>query len=295
MWLDKLEEILHRLRSLQGDDINDIRKRCDLLDEAGQTIHRLRFTAALELVLKKKELGGSLDDQAEEKQVNSPRKGQYFKGLSRFKPLKNQTERERIAMEICDALFKIETDVKEHLRADGFETGEPLWPTWLIGLYNRYSDMKVQDFFDPGIPSRREFADLPSPYREEWLKRIDDGLFDSFAVAGYELLKQAEGERQKDRWEMNHQKKTLADELNGLEPPLTWGETIFHYMNYLTDWGERERLKELEQLFPAKRYCIVCGKPFEVSKYNPGYFRCSSCSTRLRVRQWRERKRQKSS
>ena len=80
--------------------------------------------------------------------------------------------------------------------------------------------MKVQDFFDPAIPSRRDCSDLPEPSRSERLKRVDDGLFDSFAVAGYEILKEAEGKRRKERWEINHQKKTLADELLVFYPDL---------------------------------------------------------------------------
>lgn len=292
MRLERLEQLVIRLKSLQGDDINTIKGRLDLLNEASQIIHRLRFIAALELALEKIELGESQDgwnDEQEGKQLKPIGKYRFREDLSRFKPRQNRAERQRIALEVCDALLEVEIKVKQHLEANGYDPKPRLWSMWMLALYNRYSDMKLQDFFDPAVPSRRDFSELPIPYRDEWLKGIDHGRVEHSACVGYEVLNQAESERQKERWERDHSIKPLADELNKLEPPLTWGETIFHYISYLTESGGGEALKELDEFFPAKRHCIECGKFFEVDKYNPGRYRCKTCSTRLRVQRFRKK------
>ncbi len=292
MGIDWLEEILRRLRTLQGDDISDLEERWNLLYEATQIIEREQFMVGMQLRLKREELGEPLNGWGKGRQEQLELSGRepLFPGLSRFRPRKKRVERELLAVEICGGLAQVEADVKEQLRVHGIEIAEPLWPTWLIGLYNCYSDMKVREFFDPRIPSRQRILDLdlPGPTREELLK---DGMFDSVAVPGYEILKAVEGERLKARWETNHSIKTLADELDQLEPPLTWGETAFHYMSYLTQCREKQCLRELAQWSSAKRYCILCGKVFQVSKYNVGYFRCPSCSLRLRVQRHRDKKR----
>ena len=113
------------------------------------------------------------------------------------------------------------------------------------------------------------------------------GRFESFAVVGHEIIKEAERRQEKKRWESDHSVRPFANELNEIEPPLTWGEILFHYISVLIESRDREALKELDRFFPAERYCIECGQVFEVDKYNPRRFRCKKCSGRLRVRRYR--------
>ena len=94
-------------------------------------------------------------------------------------------------------------------------------------IYDRYGNMKLQDFFDPAIPSRQDLQDLPNEYRSECVKGVDERRFEYLAVVGHEVLKEAESEREKERWERNHSIKPLSDILNELAPPLTWGEIFF--------------------------------------------------------------------
>jgi len=295
MSLEKLEQLVTRLKQLQGDDIDDLRARLELLnEELPEIIHRLRFTTSLKLALTKMRPGESQVGwkEEEEEHVKPVGKFGFYKDLSKFKPPKKRTQRYGIALEMCDALFRVEAKVEQYLESRGFDTVQNQWPMWLVGLYNRYGNMELQDFFDPAIPSRRDYSDLPSEYRSEWLKGVDEGRFEYLALVGHEVLQEAEGERKKERWERNHSIKPLTDILSELDPPLTWGEIVFHYISYLTESRDTEMLKELDPFFPAKRHCIECGGVFELDKYNPGRFRCKTCSVRTRVQRYRAKKRQ---
>ena len=296
MSLEKLEQLVTRLKQLQGDDMDVLRARLELLnEELPKIIHRLRFMTSFELELAKMRPGKSQVGwkEEEEKHVKPVGKLAFYEDLSKFKPPKNRREREDIALQICEALFRVEAKVKQYLQCRGFDTEENQWPMWLVGLYNRYGNMKLQDFSDPAIPSQQNFQNLPSEYRSEWLKGVDEGRFEYFAVLGHEVLQDAESECKKEWWERNHSIRPLSDILNELVPPLTWGEIVFHYISDLTESGDTEKLKELDPFFSAKRHCIDCGGVFEVDKYNPGRFRCKTCSLRARVQRYRAKKRQR--
>lgn len=295
MSLEKLEQLVTRLKQPEGYDIDDLRARLELLnEELPEIIHRLRVTTSLKLVLAEMLVGESQVGWKEERKKHVKPVGRlgFYEDLSKFKPPKNRRQREDIALQICDALFRVEAKVKQYLESCGSDTEENRWPEWLVGLYNRYGNVKLQDFSDPAIPSRQDLQDLPSGYGSEWLKGVDEGRFEYFAVVGHKVLQEAESEREKERWERNHSIKPLTDILDELDPPLTWGEIVFHYISFLTESRDTEMLKELDPFFPLKRHCIECGGVFELDKYNPGRFCCKTCSLRLRVQRHRDKKRQ---
>jgi DNA-directed RNA polymerase subunit RPC12/RpoP len=288
MQLDELGEIINQLKGVDGEDIIAMEERINLLKRTQEAIHRLLFVECFKLALTKRELG--LPVEPPEKEPDE--KSRFLADLNKFRPRgKQERERQLIAQEICHALFEVEKGVTCRPDGSGLELTK-LWPMWLLGIYNRYKDMRLQDFRDPAIPSRRNFSDLPEAERTEWLKGVDDGKFELCALAAHELLEYLDRNRQRERWEKNHRIRPLWEALNELEPPLSWGEVLWHLIFYLTVQGERRLLRELDPYFPSRRRrCILCGKSFEVSKYNPGYWRCPSCSGKLRVQQWRERKR----
>lgn len=75
-----------------------------------------------------------------------------------------------------------------------------------------------------------------------------------------------------------------SDRLEEFSTPITWGEVFFYFIKDCVDKGDRSSLKELDGFFPSQRLCIECDQPFEVSKRNPGYFRCPKCSAKERQR-----------
>lgn len=240
----------------------------------------LKWITIIELALKENETDEAASEPEDEQCRETISHGKRFnlEGL-RFKPLKDRVKEQLVSASLWDALIEVESDVKEELRGDGFESEKPLWSFWLVGLHNRYSEMKVQDFFDPAIPSMRCYSDLPIRYQVEFRR------YELFACIGYKIVKKAEARRQKEIWEIDHNRKPLMDDLNELTPPLTWGEIIFHFVSWLTEIRDRRSLRELERFIPAG-HCIVCGKSFKVDKYNPGRFRCPTCNKRLRQQRW---------
>lgn len=134
MSLEKLEQLVTRLKQLQGDDIDDFRARLELLnEELPEIIHRLRVTTSLKLVLAEMLFGESQVGWKEEKKHVKPvgRLG-FYEDLSKFKPPKNRRQREDIALQICDALFRVEAKVKQYLESRGSDTEENRWPEWLV-------------------------------------------------------------------------------------------------------------------------------------------------------------------
>jgi DNA-directed RNA polymerase subunit RPC12/RpoP len=281
MELEHIRQILSCLDNLQGDGADCLKQRFDLLQRLEREVHRASFVAGLKLDFAESEQRSSQDDSETEKRQRplslSP-SWQYFKGLNRFKPAHNGEERENMAYELCFALFEFEKEVKRELEVRGCPYQRPIWTKWLAGLYHRYADMGLQDFFDPANPSRQDFATLPEPQRSEWLKDVDNGRCEYYALVGCTILAKA-----------NQNVERLGDQLRRLVPPLTWGETIYHCISYLTDSHERELLAQLNEFYAPERHCLDCGELFTVDKYNRGRFRCPKCNHRRRSQSYRER------
>lgn len=88
----------------------------------------------------------------------------------------------------------------------------------------------------------------------------------------------------------------LCRELKDMTPPLTWGETLYHFLKDLEanrDAPDADRKKKgvWKYLFPAREfYCLDCDRPFPVDSRHPGRFICPRCRTKERKRRERQRK-----
>ena len=93
----------------------------------------------------------------------------------------------------------------------------------------------------------------------------------------------------------------LRQELKELTPPLTWGETLYHFLRDLEDNrgepnADRQRKRVGKYLFPLREfYCLQCDRPFAVDSRHPGCFICKRCRATERKRKERQRKRDNTS
>lgn len=90
----------------------------------------------------------------------------------------------------------------------------------------------------------------------------------------------------------------LAERVQALEPPLTWGEAFYHFLRSLQDHkgepaSDRRRLAISEDMFAASQtYCLECDRLFTVDNRHPGRFVCPRCRARDRKRRERQRNQQ---
>ena len=89
----------------------------------------------------------------------------------------------------------------------------------------------------------------------------------------------------------------LYRELKEMTPPVTWGETLYHFLRDLeTHRGDpdadRQRKHVAQYLFPVREfYCVECDRPFPVDNRHPGRFICGRCRAKDRKRRERQRQR----
>lgn len=152
------------------------------------------------------------------------------------------------------------------------------WPTWLALLANAKGDQSVME------PKPTPGEDLPPGWSKVW----EDELAEEVLVRWNELLEDEEGK--------------TKQELKKLVPPLTWGEVLYYFYDYLQEISRDKadtdcekalsQRKKLDCLFypPGRHYCFYCDRPFNVSKYHPYRSICSSCTTSQREARYRQRK-----
>lgn len=289
MEYNELDPLLNQLKSLKGQDITTREQRVSLLARLAHKARRAAFRESFILTYEKLK-SGHLPEESEKRPVKSG----DLADLHKFKPRgKQQARREVIAQEICEILFE---DIDNPFAIDS-ETplnARRLWPQDLIRIYNLYKDKSLQDFNDPKVPSRWECSGLPEPYRTEWLDSIEGGSSELSASIGSTLLHWIDRRRDEKNWQIGRPRISLWHDLETLQPPLTWGELMWHCVYYLNDSERKERLKELDKYFSPDRHCIICGQIFKISKYNPGHVRCPRCSRNIRARRYREKNRNES-
>lgn len=173
-----------------------------------------------------------------------------------------------IALKVGEAVIELARSVQEYLKdfecLKGLEWMDrgPGWPDLLDEL-TRLHDRALSDYLHP--PSEGQ-----EPFEEELAR---------------ELLSIEEKDRE------SHGNDKLSDELRHMNPPLTWGEVVYHILQDPdTTEGKRGRaLREFLSPF-RKRFCLECDELFTVSKSSLRLI-CPRCSTKLRKRRERERKR----
>lgn len=128
------------------------------------------------------------------------------------------------------------------------------------------------------------------------------GIFEFLALVSHYHDKsiidsQHTGDFAEEIWKMIEKRDDkLCQELKDLTPPLTWGETLYHFLDNLeankgkTD-VDRQRKRIGEYLFPIREfYCLLCDRPFAVDSRHPGRFICKRCRATERKRNERQRK-----
>jgi DNA-directed RNA polymerase subunit RPC12/RpoP len=297
-----VKNIIRSLLVYPGDPIEAARARLELLNTVHRRLHRLEFDEFLKKVLKverndsikeslkllestdKKihrlwfselsKVGLEPDGRLKLKQLWKL-KSDYLWGdfgsfrlelQKEFKFLGNE-QGELLILEIIDATATLAEYIENRLQKGGFARRDSLYD-YLYRLHNHFKDKPVQHCFEP--------------------LKGENGLYDSNEVLASEILQKTEAERGKERYEVDSRKTGLLEELRQLNPPLTWGEVLFYFIE--DDVSTRGKLNGL--FFPpGNRYCLQCNKFFLLSKNNPGYFRCPQCSARIRQRRKRERER----
>lgn len=89
----------------------------------------------------------------------------------------------------------------------------------------------------------------------------------------------------------------LCHELKEMTPPLTWGETLYHFLrdleaNRADPEADRRQKDVWRYLSPAREfYCLECDRPFPIDSRHPGRFICRGCKSNERKRNQRERQR----
>lgn len=283
--IKRIVELLTAYEALGGDD-KSAEQRIELLDRAHRQLHRLRAAQLVRTGVERARLTDAmrspkngLERHAWNLESGSPA-GDFSDlrlKLSKFKSLGNKLMRQGLAYEVVDAVQELDREVRNELKTRGLECNEPYWSEHLIGLYHRLTDKPLQSCLDPPVYSIEG----------------DKQLFEFYDVLASEVLKKLVAVREKERRESDHSKPTLLEELQGLAPPFTWGEVLYHYITYLTDNRDSIGLKALDKFFPTQRYCLKCDRLFRVSKYNPGHFICPRCSAKARATRYRERKKSK--
>lgn len=188
--------------------------------------------------------------------------------LHRIKPKHLTKDRlakgQAIALVVGEGVIELDWSMREYLKRLGLADTGPLWPDYLnklTWLHNR----ALLDYLQPSSEERK-------PYEE---------------LVAREVLSVVEKDQE------CHGSIKLSDDLRHMNPPLTWGEVIYHFLHDpQTTKGERgEALREFLSLF-NKRYCLECDELFTASKSSLS-ITCPRCSSKLRKRRERERKKQR--
>lgn len=173
-----------------------------------------------------------------------------------------------IALVIGEGVIELAWSVQEYLK--GFECLKglewmdrgPGWPDFLDEL-TRLHDRVLLDYLHP--PSEGQ-----EPFEEELAR---------------EVLSLVEKDQE------SHGSRKLRDDLRDMNPPLTWGEVVYHFLQDPENTkGKRGRtLREFLIPFFGRR-CLECDELFTVSKSSLR-LTCPRCSNKLRKRKERARKR----
>jgi len=294
-----VQDIIKTVQVHQGDPIEAARLRLELLNTVHRRVHILEFGEFVKKVLKAgrkdsiketikllratdarvhrlwlselSKAGLKSNGRLKIKQLWKLKSdylfgdfGSFRLGLQKRFKFSWNSQRTLLIFEIIDVTATLAEYIENRLQKVGFARSNLLYE-YIYRLDNHFKDKPVQDCFEP--------------------IRNEDGLYDSNEVLGSEILKRMQAERAKERYEVSHWKMGLLEELRQLNPPLTWGEVLFYFIE--DDVSARENLNGL--VFPpGNRYCLECDKPFLLSKNNPGYFRCPRCSAKMRQRKKRE-------
>lgn len=261
----KLDFLQFLKKELKAQSKDSIKESLKLLESTHEKIHRLWFSELSKAGLKS-------DGRLKIKQLWKLKSDYLFGDFDSFRlevqkefKFSGNEQRTRLIFEIIDATATFAESIENRLQKRGFAQRDLLYD-YLFSLHNHYKDKPVEHCFEP--------------------LKGENGLSDSNELLAGEILQKMEAERAKERREVDSGKMGLLEELRQLNPPLTWGEVLFYFIE--DDVSAR---KKLNGLFfpPGNRYCLQCDERFRLSENNPGYFRCPKCSARIRQRRKRER------
>lgn len=157
-----------------------------------------------------------------------------------------------IALEVAEGVIELDRSVRKYLKGRGWADRGPRWPDYL----NELTWLRDRELLD--------YLHLPEgpKQREELIAR--------------EVISIVEKDQE------SHGSKKLRDDLRYMNPPLTWGEVVYHFLRAPeTTKGERGRvLREFLSLF-RKRYCLECDTLFTGPKSSPR-LTCQRCYNKLR-------------
>ncbi len=167
-----------------------------------------------------------------------------------------------VALVIGERVIEVACSGQEYAKGLGREDRASWWPDYLNEL-TWLHDRALLDYLQPASEGQKS--------------SFEEGL-----ARGILFMEEKDRE--------SHGGKKLSDELRHMNPPLTWGEVVYHILqDPETTKGKRGRaLREFLSLFRG-RYCLECDELFVGPKSSPR-LTCESCYNRLRKRKERRRK-----
>jgi hypothetical protein len=184
-------------------------------------------------------------------------RGIILQRLSKERLAKGQS----LALVVGEGLIELDRSVGEYLKDIGWADRGSRWPDYLNEL-TWLRDKVLLDYLHP----------------------CPEGLKPHEELLAREVLSIVE------KGQESHGSKKLRDDLRDMNPPLTWGEVVYHFMQDPENTkGKRGRtLQEFLSLF-RKRYCLECDELFTGPKSGPR-LTCPRCSNKLRKRRERAKK-----
>jgi len=163
---------------------------------------------------------------------------------------------QELALAVGEGVVEFDRSAREDLRKDlpGWVDRGPQWPEYLNAL-TWLNDRALLDYIKP---------DWKEPKLSEELIARD-------------VLSIVEKDQE------SHGSKKIRDHLRDMNPPLTWGEVVYHFLSETTK-GESGALREFLSLF-RKRYCLECDELFTAPKSSR--LTCRRCLNRLNKRKER--------
>lgn len=271
--LYELDQAIDRCRAaLAQEDIYALCKELRHLESIHHKMHRLRALGRLRL--------GLLMMELEEGEPQARR--QLEKALvsvfdiDSFAPFnlhgmmpKKRLPKERLdkgqvtALEVGEGLIELDRSVRKYFKDRGWADRGPRWPEYLNQL-TWLRDRVLLDYLQPA-------SEGPKPDEEKVAREV---------LCIVEKSQESRGSRK------------LRDDLKDMDPPLTWGEVVYHFLHDpINIKGKRgEALGEFLGLF-RRRYCLECDELFTAPKSGLRLV-CQRCSNKLKKRKERERKKQ---
>ena len=155
-------------------------------------------------------------------------------------------------------VIKLDQSVRDYLRSSGLGDRGPRWSDYLNEV-TWLCDRALLDYAKPPPEGQKPWEELMA----------------------WEVFSMVEKDQE------SHGTIRLREDLRDMDPPVTWGEVVYHFLREPeTTRGEKGKaLRDFLCLF-KKRYCLECDKLFTWKSSRTGLI-CPTCLSKLRKRKQR--------